>query len=297
VDAAALLAERVQELQDDRSHGASWMARRAVETLAELTRLEAPSCDDLLEQLRDAGRQLAACRPGVGAVAGAVGRVLAAAGHESHLDLDNLRRLIQEEAQALDDSRQRAAASITIQLRERLQGATVLTHSASATVREAFLQTEPGKMLCTVSEPVGEGRAFAEEMRDAGLDAELVEDAEAPNRIGEASILLLGADTVFRDGTLCNKVGTIPLAKAAAAAGIPTIVAAEVIKLAPVPGTQAPELADIERSLFELVPPDLITEVVTEEGPFTPDEIATLVDRVPFLSEGYALVMPVSAGR
>jgi translation initiation factor 2B subunit (eIF-2B alpha/beta/delta family) len=297
VDAAALLAERVQELQDDRSHGASWMARRAVETLAELTRLEAPSCDDLLEQLRDAGRQLAACRPGVGAVAGAVGRVLAAAGHESHLDLDNLRRLIQEEAQALDDSRQRAAASITIQLRERLQGATVLTHSASATVREAFLQTEPGKMLCTVSEPVGEGRAFAEEMRDAGLDAELVEDADAPNRIGEASILLLGADTVFRDGTLCNKVGTIPLAKAAAAAGIPTIVAAEVIKLAPVPGTQAPELADIERSLFELVPPDLITEVVTEEGPFTPDEIATLVDRVPFLSEGYALVMPVSAGR
>jgi translation initiation factor 2B subunit (eIF-2B alpha/beta/delta family) len=297
VDAAALLAERVQELQDDRSHGASWMARRAVETLAELTRLEAPSCDDLLEQLRDAGRQLAACRPGVGAVAGAVGRVLAAAGHESHLDLDNLRRLIQEEAQALDDSRQRAAASITIQLRERLQGATVLTHSASATVREAFLQTEPGKMLCTVSEPVGEGRAFAEEMRDAGLDAELVEDAEAPNRIGEASILLLGADTVFRDGTLCNKVGTIPLAKAAAHAGIPTIVAAEVIKLAPVPGTQAPELADIERSLFELVPPDLITEVVTEEGPFTPDEIATLVDRVPFLSEGYALVMPVSAGR
>ena len=58
---------------------------------------------------------------------------------------------------------------------------------------------------------------------------------------------------------------------------------------------EEPELADIERSLFELVPPDLITEVVTEEGPFTPDEIATLVDRVPFLSEGYALVLPVSA--
>ena len=273
------------------------MARRAVETLAELTKLDVPSCDDLLGELKDAGRQLAACRPGVGAVAGAVGRVLAAAGHESHLDLDNLRRLIQEEAQALDDSRQRAAASITIQLRERLEGATVLTHSASATVREAFLQTKPGKALCTVSEPVGEGRAFAEEMRDAGLDAELVEDAEAPNRIGETSILLLGADTVFRDGTLCNKVGTVPLAKAAADAGIPTIVAAEVIKLAPVPGSQAPELADIERSLFELVPPDLITEVVTEEGPFTPDEIATLVDRVPFLSEGYALVMPLGAGR
>jgi translation initiation factor 2B subunit (eIF-2B alpha/beta/delta family) len=297
VDAAALLAERVQELRDDRSHGASWMARRAVETLAELTRLEVHTCDDLLEELRDAGRQLAACRPGVGAVAGAVGRVLAAAGHESHLDLDNLRRLIQEEAQALDDARRRAAASITIQLRERLNGATVLTHSASGTVREAFQQSEPAKVICTVSEPVGEGRAFAEEWRAAGLDTELVEDAEAPDRVADASILLIGADTVFRDGMICNKVGTIPLAKAAADAGIPTIVAAEVIKLAPVPGSQAPELADIERSLFELVPPELITEVVTEEGPFTPEEVATLVDRVPFLSEGYALVMPLGAGR
>jgi translation initiation factor 2B subunit (eIF-2B alpha/beta/delta family) len=297
VDAAALLAERVQELRDDRSHGASWMARRAVETLADLTRVEVRSCDDLLEQLRDAGRQLAACRPGVGAVAGAVGRVLAAAGHESHLDLDNLRRLIQEEAQALDDARRRAAASITIQLRERLDGATVLTHSASGTVREAFQQTKPAKVICTASEPVGEGRAFAKEWQTAGLDTELVDDAEAPDRVADSSILLIGADTVFRDGTLCNKVGTIPLAKAAAEAGVPTIVAAEVIKLAPVPGSQAPELADIERSLFELVPSELITEVVTEEGPFAPDEIAVLVDRVPFLSEGYALVMPVSAGR
>jgi translation initiation factor 2B subunit (eIF-2B alpha/beta/delta family) len=271
------------------------MARRAVETLAELAELQVASCDDLLERLRDAGRQLAACRPGVGAVAGAVGRVLAAAGHETHLELDELRRLIQEEAQALDDARRRAAASITIQLRERLDGATVLTHSASATVREAFQHEEPNKVICTVSEPVGEGRAFADEMREAGLDVELVEDADAPGRVADATVLLLGADTVFRDGTICNKVGTIPLAKAAVDAGVPVIVAAEIIKLAPVPGSQAPELAEIERSLFELVPPELITEVVTEEGTFTPDELATLVDRVPFLQEGYFLVMPVRA--
>jgi translation initiation factor 2B subunit (eIF-2B alpha/beta/delta family) len=134
-------------------------------------------------------------------------------------------------------------------------------------------------------------------LREGGLDVELLEDAEAPSRMGEATLLLIGADTVFRDGTLCNKVGTVELAKAAAKANVPTVVAAEVIKLAPVPGTQAPELADIERSLFELVPPELITEVVTEEGTFTTDDIASLVDRVPFLSEGYALVIPLGAGR
>jgi translation initiation factor 2B subunit (eIF-2B alpha/beta/delta family) len=293
----ALLAQRVQELRDDRSHGASWMARQAVETLADLTRQEARTCEDLLEGLRDAGRQLAGVRPGVGAVAGAVGRVLAAAGHEAHLDLPLLRRVVQEEAKALDDARKRAPASITIQLRERMEGATVLTHSASATVREALQQTGPKKVYCTASEPVGEGRAFVDDLRAEGLDADLVADADAPALASKISLLLIGADTVFRDGTVCNKVGTIPLARAAADAAKPTIVAAEVIKLAPVPGSQAPELDEIERSLFELVPPDLITEVVTEEGTFTPDDIGSLVDRVPFLQEGYALVMPVSAGR
>ncbi len=272
------------------------MARRAVETLSELAEMETSSGEELLDRLLDAGRQLATSRPGVGAVAGAVGRVLAAVGHEAHLiELDELRRMIQEELHALDDARRRAAASITIQLRERLDGATVVTHSASGTVREAFQQSKPAKVICTVSEPVGEGRAFAEEWREAGFDVELVEDAEAPSRVRGAGILLIGADTVFLDGTICNKVGTIPLAKAALEAGVPTVVAAEVINLAPVPGSQAPELADIERSLFELVPPELITEVVTEEGPFAPDEIATLVERVPFLSEGYPLVIPVRA--
>ncbi|HEV2712298.1 MAG TPA: hypothetical protein VGU26_04305 [Gaiellaceae bacterium] len=294
---AVLLTERVQELRDDRSHGASWMARRAVETLIELSEMEVSSSEELLERLRNAARQLAGCRPGVGAVAGAVGRVLAAAGHESHLDVDDLRRVVQEEARALDDARRRAAASITIQLRERLDGATVITHSASGTVREAFQQTRPARIICTVSEPVGEGREFADEWRSAGYDVELVDDEKAPARVADTSLLLIGADTVFRDGTICNKVGTIPLAKAAADAGVPTIVAAEVIKVAPVPGSQAPEFADIERSLFELVPPELISEVVTEEGTFTPDNIAALVDRIPFLKEGYPLVLPVSAGR
>jgi translation initiation factor eIF-2B subunit delta len=294
---AAALEARIAELRDDREHGASWMARRAVEALAEQAEQHTGSCEDLLEQLQRAGQALAAARPGVGAVAGAVGRLLASAGHESHLDHDSVCQIVSEEAHALTEGRIRAPASIAIQLRERLAGATVLTHSNSATVREALKHDEPPKVLCTVSSPVEEGRTLHEELIGEGIDAELVEDAEAPGRVKEASVLLIGADTVFRDGTICNKIGTIPLAEAAMAAGIPTVVAAEVIKLAPVTGDRAPDLADFERELFELVGADLITEVVTEEGVFSADEVATLVDRIPFLREGYELVAPLAANR
>jgi translation initiation factor 2B subunit (eIF-2B alpha/beta/delta family) len=216
--------------------------------------------------------------------------VLAAANGWRHLDVDELRRLIREEGAGILDSRMRAAASIAIQLNERVNGAVVATHSASATVREALVHHSPAKVICTTSEPIGEGRAFAEDLRAEGLDVELVDDDKAPEALAAAAVLLVGADTVFRDGTLCNKVGTTALARAAAGDGIPTVVACEIVKLAPIDASDAPEPGPGERDLFELTPAELIAEIVTEEGVFRPEEIAALVDRTPFLLEGYSLL-------
>lgn len=284
------LAERLQELRADRRHGASFLARRAAEALVEVAEAPAATSEELLERVLGAGRQLAEARSGIAAVAGAVGRLLAAAHAQTHLPPPELRRLIERESEALVAGRRRAAASIAIQLRERLEGALVVTHSASATVREAVLHTPPKLLICTVSHPVEEGRAFAAELRASGLAVELVEDEDAPAELAAASLLLVGADTVFRDCTLCNKIGTRMLAEAAAEQQVPTIVACEVIKLAPIESTTAPELAREERELFDLTPPELLHAVVTEEGTVRSDEVHALVDRTPFLRQGYALL-------
>jgi len=291
----SLLAARVEELRRDREHGASWMARRTVETLLEVAEEPCETCEALVDQLVEAGRKLAESRPGVGAIAGAAGRLLATANAHRYLDLEELRRLIAEEANALVDRRRRAAASIAIQLRGSLEDAVVATHSASATVREALLRTPPRRVLCTVSNPIGEGRGFAEELRREGLVVDLLEDVDAPAALKDAALFLVGADTVFRDGTLCNKIGTTALAEAAAARGLPTIVASETVKLAPIEAADAPEPSPAERSLFELTPPELISEIVTEEGSVTSDGVGSLVDRTPFLREGYALLLPAVA--
>src|SRR6266516_4179758 len=289
------VAATVEELRGDREHGASWMAERTVEALLEVAKQPAESCEALMTELVEAGRRLAESRPGVGAIAGAAGRVLAAANGWRHLDLDHFRKLIEEEGHAILEGRRRAAASIAIQLQERLQEATVATHSASATVREALLHTPPARVICTVSEPVGEGRAFSDELRGEGMNVDLVEDAEAAAALAEATIFLIGADTVFRDGTLNNKIGTTLLAEAAAGHAIPTIVACEIVKLAPIDAAVAPQLSEAERSLFELTPPELSTEIVTEEGSVSSDGVGALVDRTPYLREGYALLLPAAA--
>jgi len=60
-----------------------------------------------------------------------------------------------------------------------------------------------------------------------------------------------------------------------------------VIKLAPIDAADAPPLTAEE---FELTPPELIDSIVTEEGAYLPEEIDALVDRTPFLRDGYALL-------
>jgi len=289
------LAATVEELKSDRSHGASWMARRAVETLLEVSEQPFESSEALLEALVGAARELSESRPGVGAIAGASGRVLAAASAHRHIDVAELRRLIEEEGKGILDGRIRAAASIAIQLQDRLRDGVVITHSASATVREALVHTPPARAICTVSQPVEEGRAFADDLRGEGLNVDLVEDADAPAALDDATLFLVGADTVFRDGTLNNKIGTTAIAEAAAARKVPTVVACEIIKLAPIEAASAPEPSEAERSLFELTPPELLTEIVTEEGPTATDCVGALVDRTPFLREGYALLLPTTA--
>jgi translation initiation factor 2B subunit (eIF-2B alpha/beta/delta family) len=286
---ATVLSERVAELRAERRHGGSWMSRRAVEALAELAAEPAATSEELLERLARAGRELARSRPAMGAVAGAVGRLLATAHACAALPADELARVIRDEAQSLVASRDRAARAIAIQLAPVLTDALVVTHSHSATVREALLHTAPAHVTCTVSAPFEEGRAFAEELAGAGLHVELVDDADGPGAVAGASVLLLGADTVYRDGTVCNKVGTRALAEAASRAGVPTVVACEVIKLAPVEAADAPDSAG-DRGLFDLTPPELVESFVTEEGAVRAGEVRSLVDRTPFLRDGWALL-------
>jgi translation initiation factor 2B subunit (eIF-2B alpha/beta/delta family) len=280
------LAERVEELRSDRTHGGSWIARRAVEALLETTASPAASTDEFVDRLLSAGRELAAARPAMGAIAHAVGRLAASARTASHLPPAELQRLVAEEANSLISGRDRAAASIAVHLAPFLRDALVVTHSASGTVREAVVHTPPARVYCTVSAPYEEGRRLADDLRGEGLEVELVEDDDAPQALESASLLLLGADTVYEDGSVANKIGTRRLAEAAGRIGVRTMVACELLKLAPVP---PPAVSD-EPELRDITPPELVDEIVTEEGIVTTEDMRPVIDRTPFLREGYELL-------
>jgi translation initiation factor 2B subunit (eIF-2B alpha/beta/delta family) len=258
---------QVERIAADEIHGSSWLARKAVTAVVEA----AQRGEDPLAL----ARELVRARPDIGAIRGALGRVLAAGRTTEQLV---------EEAEALLSSRERAAATIAVLLRPELEEKVVMTHSASATAREALVHAGPGRVVCTVSEPTGEGRVFAEELAEAGLVTEVVADEDAEHAVATVQLLLLGADTVFRDGSVLNKAGTSSLAQAAGKAQVPVVVASEILKIAPADPRKPTE------DRVDLTPADRITRIATEEGVFAPEEIAALVDRTPFLAEGYALL-------
>jgi translation initiation factor 2B subunit (eIF-2B alpha/beta/delta family) len=262
------------------------MARRAVEALLEVASEPASSTEELLGRLLGAGRELVAARPAMGAITHAVGRLVASADASSHLSPDELQRLVSEEGNGLIASRDRAAAAIAVHLAPSLRDALVLTHSDSATVREAVLHTPPACVWCTASAPFEEGRRLAQDLRAEGLDVELVEDDDVDRALETTSLLLVGADAVYKDGSIKNKIGTRPLAEAAHRIGVRTIVACELLKLSPVP----PPAVEDEPELRDTTSPELVEEIVTEEGPVVPADVMSLVERTPFLRDGYRLL-------
>jgi translation initiation factor 2B subunit (eIF-2B alpha/beta/delta family) len=262
------------------------MARRATEALLEVVAQPVASSEQLLERMCIAARELAMARPAMGAITHALGRLLASAQTASQLPPEELQRLVTEEANGLIASRERAAASIAVHLAPRLTEALVLTHSNSATVREAVTHTPPARVYCTVSAPFDEGLRFAKDLRGEGLDVEIVDDDDLIRALASTSFVLVGADTVYEDGSLKNKIGTRPLAEAARNAHVRTIVACELLKLAPIP----PPAVEDEPELRDTTPPDLLDEVVTEEGPVAPEDVRSVIERTPFLRDGYRLL-------
>lgn len=130
-------------------------------------------------------------------------------------------------------------------------------------------------------------RLTAWELTEIGVDYRIVTDGAGPSIIarGLVDAVIVGADRVAANGDVVNKIGTFPLAMAAARAGIPFVVAApeSTIDLATDSGsdieiefrdekevlslngsTIAPEGATAWNPAFDVTPADLVTALVTE---------------------------------
>lgn len=304
-DLPPALARAVELIRADRSHGASWLARQAAEALYAASSPAGDGAADAaftngdpqatLAGIARGARALAAARPSMAVLANVVARIWQAGVTPSAAPApDRIAALHGEAARVLAEGESTEDA-ILAHARPLLREP-VYTQSRSGTVETVLTRmVEDGalrRFIVSESRPGGEGLALARVLAARGGEVTLVADAACGVFVREAAAVVVGADSVRADGGVVNKVGTYPLALAARAAGVPVYVLCEAAKIAapafplvfeemdpaellpePVPNLTA------RNPYFEYTPPELVTAVVTEDGPLSRDAIRRRAER------------------
>src|SRR5712692_1883319 len=270
----ATVEEAIRGIAEDRTSGASKLARLAVDTMG-VAIGEAKGRPDPKE-LAEVARRLSEAQPAMAIVhnvAHLVARLISE-GHDPKAVLVEIRT-------ELDHARDRIARTF---LKVAPPHATLVTLSYSDNVLEAIKMAHGrghvNRVYVLESGPLFEGRTLANALSDAGVPATAVPDSEGPSLLARASCVLVGADSVLRDGAVVNKVGTTGLARAAADRKKSFYVACETLKFdarydaSTWPGSRIPTAMN---PTFEVTPGELVTTIVTERGTYAPEVIRTML--------------------
>jgi len=175
---------------------------------------------------------------------------------------------------------------------------TILTHSQSSAVKEVFQQF-PGnrkkvKVIQTESRPVYEGRMQATLISKLGYNVTLVTDTGFTRHLQQINMILLGADSVYRD-YFVNKTGSYAICLAGKNAGIPVYVLADSRKFwSSLPAQRQetgyiearkpageiwedpPEGIEVENLYFERTPSSWVDGFITENEILKPAQVENM---------------------
>jgi len=247
-----------------------------------------------VEAVRQAARRLVATRPTNNGIRDVVAELLAVA--EAGGDVERAAGALTERYRAGYRALGEHAAPLIP------DGATVLTHCwadayLTETVAAVLRAGKRIQAICTETRPYLQGaRLTAESLAEMGVPTRLITDGMAAHLMsrGEVSTFVTGADRVTMDGAVVNKIGTLQIAVAAQAFGVPFVA------LVQAPDRQAATADDVELEdrdgeevlhvlgrrtassrvtgvypAFDVTPPRFVSVVVTDRGRFAPADVAS----------------------
>jgi methylthioribose-1-phosphate isomerase len=167
--------------------------------------------------------------------------------------------------------------------------------TALGIVRELHARGELDHVFADETRPLLQGsRLTAWELQQDGIEVSVQADAAAASTImrGMVDVAIIGADRIARNGDTANKIGSLGVALACQAGGIPFVVAAptstvdlatacgEDIQIELRDGAEVTQLAGLQTTpegvigfnpAFDVTPWQLISAIVTESGIVVPD--------------------------
>lgn len=293
-DADTRWDDLVAPLRADTVSGAAVVARAAAEVMRRAAaRLSAGSLEELRWGLGEVAIEVLEAQPSMAPLVRLLQDVLAAAGEAD--TIEHARHGAIDAAEGFERGLEERGRKVSERAAELLPTrGTIATFSFSSTVQAALTGGEC-RVLCFESRPMNEGRDLARSLADSGIEVTFAVDSAAFSLVPSCEAVVLGADSIG-DGGVVNKVGSAALAHAAGSAGVPVWVLCDETKILPVGFPQvveddrparevwegAPDAVTVWNRYFELVPVQLVTTVVTDEGALTPSETEAVREAMPF---------------
>lgn len=235
------IRQRVENFKADRVHGASQLLAMALNILKDAAMALPGNQNTIIDQLESLAVEMAGARPGM-------------------VNIKNVMKWFRMSLSLLDASegeeplRLKAAGMaglfseycgeksrllIANAVRSIPNGGTLMTCSFSSTVLRTLQEANrlgtcfSVRVLESCWEDCRYGAAMHQELEKSGIISRLIKDTEATNYLPGTDLVLLGADTLFYDGTLINGFPSRELAAAAASSqpSVPVIALLESIKI------------------------------------------------------------------
>lgn len=253
--------------------------------------LAAEPRDTALAEALGLARFLARTR---GAAAPIVANALAwqTRGIEASMDPAAASELLAERARDWDRKAKERRRDLIVKGHEtldRFRAPLIFDYSSTVADLVCSLASGPGLdcIIVPESRAIGGGRRYLAALADLGVPFRFLPDAALDYAASQSDVILLGAESVTLDGGVVNTIGSTGAARAAQACGIPTYGAADLFKvgqtraadLDPYPLRTYPfllkegEAADTSAPELEVVPPGLVTAILTEIGPIMPSAL------------------------
>jgi len=285
------IPEKIEQIRLDRWRGASELAREALLVLkfaVEVSREE--RVEVFLEGINEVGRRLFMARPNMSPIQNLIARAVyeinkwweeSGRGREGIASLKEVASSKIEELLLKSELAVRKVSKHGASLIEDFD--VIMTCSYSSTLCETFKAAKrDGKdFSLMVAESNVSGRSYgqlmAKKLEGHGIRVEVFPDSAINVYTKRSKKVFVGADSILFDGSLINGTPTYKIAQASKRLNLPLYVLCETAKFNVL--SYLGERPEIEKG-FDLVPPELITAIVTEQGVVKPSEVILIIKRM-----------------
>lgn len=293
--------ETAQKIEDMTIRGAGRIARSAAQAIGDhAINSKASNLEEFLNGLDISAKRLISTRPTAISLSNAVSISLRGVREQKTLEsakalaISNSEAFVKKSNSAVERIGQNAPPLIT------KPGMAITICNSSAAISAMVACYKAGKItgvFACETRPKRQGLITIRELAEAKVPVTLIVDSAMRYVMPKVSVAFVGTDSLESDGSVINKIGTHLLAATARDYGVPFYACAESYKFLPasmigkrveieqrsvreiVANSEVPGGVEIFNPVFDRVPPELVTGIITEEGVIPPTESLRFIEK------------------